>query len=321
MELIAAFTAGLSVFLLAAYAIRARALTPAESRLRFLTPRRDVRIEADEQGAILRRSASSIPAVTRLLTRRGYAERWAYDLERAGLSLRPGEYFLIRAMLAVVTFAVVFVVARNALAFVIGIALAVVAYMLPAFWLKMRVSRRIGALEKQLVETITLIANAQRAGFAFSQGVDVAAKRVGPPMSVELNRMLLDVNLGASTEDALMAMNERVGSDDLDMVITAILIQRQTGGNLAEVLDNVTETMRDRERIQGEIKTLTASQRLTGMILSAWPLVLGLLFAAINPSMTSLMWTTTPGIVLLCIWATLNFLGFITLRKILDIDI
>ena len=167
----------------------------------------------------------------------------------------------------------------------------------------------------------TLVANAQRAGFAFSQGVDVAAKRVGPPMSVELNRMMLDVNLGSSVEDALTAMNDRIGSDDLDMVITAILIQRNTGGNLAEVLDNVSETMRDRERIQGEIKTMTSSQRLAGLILSGWPAVIGLIFFAINPGMMSLMWTTSIGLVLLGLWLVLNFLGFFTIRRILDIDI
>lgn len=166
-----------------------------------------------------------------------------------------------------------------------------------------------------------LISNAQRAGFAFSQGIDVATKRIGPPMSVELNRMLLDMNLGASTEAALHAMNERIGSDDVHMVVTAILIQRQTGGNLAEVLDHVTETMRDRDRILGEIKTLTSSQRLTGFVLSLWPMALALVFLAINPDMMSLMWTTDAGLVMLGTWIVLNAAGFFAIRRILDIDI
>jgi tight adherence protein B len=195
------------------------------------------------------------------------------------------------------------------------------AFMLPAFWVKMRIGKRVSGIEKQLVEALTLISNAQRSGFAFAQGVDLAAKRVGPPISIELNRMLLDINLGASTEDALVAMNERIDSEDLDLVVTAILIHRQTGGNLAEILDNVTETMRDRERIKGEIKTLTSSQRLSGWILSLWPGVLALLFALIAPKMMSLLVTTTPGLVMLGIWGVLNLLGFISIRRILDIDI
>ncbi|HEY8173644.1 MAG TPA: type II secretion system F family protein, partial [Dehalococcoidia bacterium] len=288
----------------------------------YLSPQRDVTIQQGEDGeALLRRSASSIPAITRFLDARGYAVRWAFQLEQAGLTLRPGEYFLVRMMFALVTFAVVFVIGRNALTFVIALVAALVGFMLPAIWLRLRISRRINKINAQLVETITLIANAQRAGFAFAQGVDVAVKRMGPPISLELTRMLLDMNLGASTESALAGMNERIGSDDVDMVVTAILIQRQTGGNLAEVLESVTETMRDRERIQGEIKTLTSSQRMTGWVLSLWPAALGLLFFAINPSMMSLMWTTGAGIVLLVIWVVLNMMGIFTIRRILDIDI
>ena len=169
--------------------------------------------------------------------------------------------------------------------------------------------------------TPALIAGALRSGFAFSQGVDVAAKRIGPPMSVELNRMLLDVNLGASMEAALTSLNERIGSDDVDVVVTAILIQRNTGGNLAEVLDSVTETMRDRERIQGEIKTLTSQQRLTGWVLSLWPMGLFLLFFLVNHTRMALMWQTPVGIVLLVVFVILNLLGFFTIQRILDIDI
>jgi tight adherence protein B len=322
IEVLAAAVTGGALFLLMLYAIRVRAMTPGEARLRYLSPQREVTLEQGEDGeALLRRSASSIPAITRFLNARGYSQRWAFQLEQAGVTLRPGEYFLIRMVLALVTFAVLFVIGRNALMLVVAALGAAVAFMVPAIWLRMKVSRRIGKINAQLVETITLIANAQRAGFAFAQGVDVAAKRVGPPMSVELTRMMLDMNLGASTESALTAMNERIGSDDVDMVVTAILIQRQTGGNLSEVLDNVTETMRDRERIQGEIKTLTSSQRMTGWVLSLWPLALGLLFFAINPSMMSLMWTTGAGIVLLVIWGFLNTMGIFTIRRILDIDI
>jgi tight adherence protein B len=149
----------------------------------------------------------------------------------------------------------------------------------------------------------------------------MAAQRMPDPISTELNRMLLDVNLGASTEDALAGMNARIGSDDVDMVITAILIQRNSGGNLAEVLDNVTETMRERERMEGEIKTLTSSQRATAWVLTLWPVVLGLLFFAISPTAMSLMWTTGVGIALLIIWAVLTMMAAFTYRRILAIDV
>ena len=321
MEFLAAIIGAGAVFLFAAYAIRARQLTPSEARLQGLS-QRQVRVETDEEGKpILRRSASSIPALSRVLNARGYAQRWSTDLERAGLTLRPGEYFLVRVVFAIAAIAIVTLIGRNAAAFFVSLLLGAIAFMFPAIWLRMRLRGRLNKINSQLVETITLIASAQRAGFAFAQGVDVAAKRVGPPMSVELNRMLLDVNLGSSTEAALQAMNERIDSDDVDMVVTAILIQRQTGGNLSEVLDNVTETMRDRERIYGEIKTLTASQRFTGWVLSAWPGLLALGFLAIAPSIMSLLWTTTTGLFLIGLWLVLNFLGFVSIQRILDIDV
>src|SRR5207302_1377754 len=207
------------------------------------------------------------------------------------------------------------------IALLVGLVAGLMLYQVPALWVGFRTKRRIEKINAQLVETITLISGALRSGFAFSQGVDVAAKRIGPPMSVELNRMLLDVNLGASMEAALTSLNERIGSDDVDVVVTAILIQRNTGGNLAEVLDSVTETMRDRERIQGEIKTLTSQQRLTGWVLSLWPMGLFLLFFLVNHTRMALMWQTPLGVVLLVIFVILNLLGFFTIQRILDIDI
>lgn len=227
----------------------------------------------------------------------------------------------MRLSLAVLTVFVVTLIGRNGVAFAISLPLGAILFMLPAYWVRFRIMRRIEAINKQLVETFTLIANGLRAGFAFAQSVDVAAKRVGPPMSVELGRMLLDINLGMNTEDALRQMNERIASDDVDMVITAILIQRQSGGNLAEVLESVVETIRDRERIQGEIRTLTSSQRFTGWVLSVWPLCLALMFFAINPGIMSLMWETGAGRVLMGIWIALNVMGVFTIRRILDIDI
>ena len=322
MAALAALSASAFVFVVLAYVIRMRSESPTEARLHRLSAQREVVVTSSDEGRpLLRRSASSIPALSRLLSTSRYAATWAFDIERAGVSLRVGEYFLIRVIAAAVAFFVTMLVLTNGVGLLIACLLAAVAYMLPAFWLHFRIKRRLDRISAQLVETITLIANALKAGFAFAQAMAVTSQRVGPPMSIELNRALLDINLGASTEDALSAMNERIGSDDVDIVVTAILIQRNTGGNLAEVLERVTQTMRDREKVQGDIKTLTSQQRLAGWVLSLWPVALGLIFLAINPSMMSLMWTTGPGIVMLVIWATLTALAAFTYRRILAIDI
>lgn len=322
MAALAAILGGAAVFMMFAYAVRARMLRPSEARIRYLTPRQDLVVEKVADGkALLKRDASSIPAFSRMLGASGYAARWALELERAEVKLRPSEYLMVRLMLGLVAAAFITLLGRSAIAFVVGIPIGAIMYMMPAYWLRLKTQRRTDKINAQLVETITLIGNALRAGFAFAQAVDVAAKRMGPPMSVELNRMLLDVNLGSTVEDALSAMSQRIGGDDVDMVVTAILIQRNTGGNLAEVLEQVTTTMRDRERIQGEIKTMTSSQRLTGWVLSLWPVTLGLLFYVVSPATTSMLWKSQTGLFLLGIWVVLNFLGVYSLRRILSIDI
>jgi tight adherence protein B len=322
MPALVAISASACLFLFLVYLVRARGLRSPEMRIQRLSPSRDVSVgSGGDGGSFLKRNSSSIPAISRWIDTRGYAERWTFELERADLNLRPGEYFMMRLLLAVLVGAVVALIGRNAVAVVAAIPLGAMIYMLPAQWVKLRTRRRIAKINGQLVETITLIMNGVRAGFAFGQSVDVAAKRVGPPISVELNRMLLDVNLGGSMEDALSAFNERIGSDDVDMLVTAILIQRTSGGNLAEILESIGDTIQDRERIHGEIKTLTSSQRLTGWILSLWPAALALMFFAIAPSIMSLLWTTTAGLFLMGIWITLNVLGVFSIRRILDIDI
>ncbi len=322
MPILVAISASACLFLLFAYLVRARSLRSSpEMRIQRLSPSRDVTMTAGDEGTFLKRNSSSIPAVSRWLNTRGYAERWAFELERANVSLRPGEYFLLRLLLAVTAGLAAALIGRNTVAIFVAVVVGALFYMLPAQWLKRRTARRISKINAQLAETISLIANGVRAGFAFGQSVDVAAKRIGAPISVELNRLLLDVNLGGSTEDALSALNQRIGSDDVDMLVTAILIQRGSGGNLAEILEAIGETIRDRERIHGEIKTLTASQQLAGGILSLWPVALALMFFAISPSVMSLLWTTSAGLVLTGIWITLNVLGIFTIRRILDIDI
>jgi len=317
----AAVAGSLCVFLALAYAVRVRMLRPTEARIRYLSPSRSLSVERSDGVTLLRRAPSGIPALSRVLSASGYSARWAGELERANLTLRPGEYFLARLICAFGIGVIVTLIGRNGLFFVMGLVAAGVGFMLPAYWVKLRIRRRVRAIEAQLVETMSLVSNGLRAGFAFAQSFEVTAQRVGGPMGSEISRMLLDVSLGASLEDALRAMNERVSSDDLDMVVTAILIQRSTGGNLAEVLENVTETMRDRERVHGEIRTLTSQQRLTGWILSVWPIALGAIFFAVNPSMMKLMFTTGVGMVLLGVWAILTTMAMFTFSRILDIDV
>lgn len=289
-----------------------------EARLRALRARTAGK-EAEE--ALLRRGSSAIPALRRVLDTSVWADKAALDLEQAHLRLRVGEYLMIRLFLAGVLLAIPLLLLSNVIGLVIGLVLAVVGYMLPMLYVHLRKRRRLSRVDKQLVEALSHISSSIRAGFAMLQAIDAAAQRLDPPLSDEFSRLVADVRLGASLEDSLAAMSIRVGSYDLDMVVTAILIQRGSGGNLSEVLDNVAETIRERERIRGEIRVMTAQQRFAASVLAAWPVVLGGIFFLLNPSLMSNLWTESAGLVMLGIAITLQLLGILTIRRITNIEI
>ena len=167
---------------------------------------------------------------------------------------------------------------RNPLFLLIGL---VIGFFLPRFWLARRRNGRLGAFNKQLPDTITLIANALRAGSSFLQAIELVVRETRPPISIEFARVIREVNLGLPFEQALENMVRRVRSDDLELMATAIAIQHQVGGNLAEILDSIAYTIRERIRIKGEIRTLTAQQRLSGYVVAGLPIGLaGFLFVA-----------------------------------------
>jgi tight adherence protein B len=292
-----------------------------DARLRSLTWSPDDEAD-DEDNAVLRRSRLSIPGLRGLLTESPWIERWGLQLEQADLRLRPTEYLLVRSLCAALFFAVSVLILRQnivlvPLAFIFGF----IGFQLPAFYVGIRRQRRIVALDRQLVEMVRLISNSLRSGFAFMQGVDAAAKQLKPPLSTELQRLLADMSVGANTEEALQAMSRRIGSYDLDMIVTGILIQRATGGNLSEVLDHIGETMRERDRLRGEVRALTAQQRFTGTILAIYPAALALLFFALNPDMMSLLWETSTGLFMLGVAGVLQVMGFLLMRRILAIEV
>jgi tight adherence protein B len=153
------------------------------------------------------------------------------------------------------------------------------------------------------------------------QSFEFAGRQMEPPIALEIRRMLRDANLGMSAEDALVAMGERIDSRDLDMVLTAINIQRAVGGNLSEILDQVAATMRDRERIRGEIATLTSQQRMTGIVIGGLPVFMFVLFMMMNPTYMSLLFTEMAGRIMLIGAASLEVSGFFVIKRIMAIEI
>jgi len=294
---------------------------PAEQRLgalRLLIPKAQERDSAD----ILKAKASSLPPLRALLAHTNWSKQVVIDLERAGLSLRVGEYLLLRLIVAVITgLAGLLFIGSGGFGLLFALAFGGVGFMLPAWYLRRRWRRRAATISHQLIEMLQLISSALRSGFAFTQAVETAAKQLAPPILDEVNHFLHDTALGRSMEDSLNAMVERVDSYDLEIAVTAILVQSTTGGNLAEILGNVADTLRERERIRGEIRSLTAHQRFTAQVLSVYPVALAVIFFALNPSLMSVMWTERLGQVILAIGVGLQLIGAFAIPRILSVDV
>ena len=251
-----------------------------------------------------------------------WAERTRSQLERAGLALKLHEYVALRVLLALVAFVIVLALGNgHALAFLLGIVAGVVGYMLPAFYVRMRIARQVRKFNDQLADMLTMVANSLRAGFGLLQGLDLAAEQSQPPMSTELYHLLRDTRMGASIETALESMGERVGSYDLDVVITAILIQRSVGSNLSEVLEKVAHTIRERARIQGEINTLTAQKKLSGVIIGLMPPAVVVMMLTVNFDYMSALFTDPLGRILLVVAIAMDIVGILIIKRIVSIDI
>jgi tight adherence protein B len=222
-------------------------------------------------------------------------------------------------------FSIFFPGLSNPIALLIG---ALIGFLLPRFWLNRRKGGRLNAFNKQLPDTITLIANALRAGSSFLQAIELVVRESRPPISTEFSRVIREVNLGLPFEQALENMVRRVRSDDLELMATAISIQHQVGGNLAEILDSIAYTIRERIRIKGEIRTLTAQQRLSGYVVGFLPIALaGFLFVA-APGFMDPMFANPPaiaglpaGVIILFFGGFMMFIGFMLIRRIVDIEV
>ena len=182
-------------------------------------------------------------------------------------------------------------------------------------------NRRREKFNLQLPEALATMSNALRAGFSISQAFDSVVEQGEKPMSEEFAILQQQLKIGMTFEDALESLSQRVGSDDLTLVTTAILISRKTGGNVTEIFDKISETIRGRMRIERKVKTLTAQGRLQGIIVSALPIFLGIIMTIIKPKMMIPFLTSVTGIAAVLVMCTLIALGWLMIRKIIKIDI
>lgn len=255
---------------------------------------------------------------TRFAEARGLSERLDLQLEAAGVSLRSGE-FVVATVAAAIIGAVLGAALLQSL--LLALVIGVVAAAGPRIALKVALGRRAEKLREQLPDVLTIMASSLRAGHSFLQSLDTVAKEISQPAAAEFQRVVAEIRLGRAAEDAMESMAERVGSEDFKWAVLAVNIQREVGGNLAEILDNVADTLRERAMIRRQIRVLTSEGRLSAWVLSILPAAIGLYMFAVNPDYISLLFTTTLGWVMTITALCLLVIGIFWMKKVVDIDV
>lgn len=253
-----------------------------------------------------------------MIARRSWAEREAAELTRADVPLRVGEYLLLRwitaAGLALLALALL---GKLLLALPAGVA----GYFLPRLWVRYQQQRRRRRFDDQLVEAVMLLASTLKSGYSFLQGMEAVARELRPPIAQEFDRLVKEIGVGARADEALLRLVDRTRSDDLELVVTAIMIQRTVGGELAGILENIVKTVRERQRILRDIQTLTAQQRWSGYIIGALPIFLMIVISFFNPSYTGELLHTLHGRIMLAAATVMEMIGFVAIRRIIAIEV
>ena len=239
------------------------------------------------------------------------------ELILADIMMKPEEVCIIWIVLT-------FVPAGLAALFQLGLmpsaTLAVIGAFLPVVFIKVKKDKRKKAFEAQLGDTLIMMCNGLRSGFSFNQVMENVANDMPPPIGIEFGRVCNEIRYGATMEEALNSMCDRVKSADLLLVVSAVLIQRTTGGNLSEILSTISNTIRERIKIKGEINSITAQGRMSGLIIGALPIGIAAILMVVNPEYMSTFFTTTTGNIMLIVSVVMEVLGFFAIRKVVTVE-
>jgi len=258
-----------------------------------------------------------VAGLNRAIAQQSFGQRMSTELARADLKLTVPEYFLFNVASMLIGFLIALLLFRNILAIVGGL----LGFYIPRLYVKMRQRGRLIAFNNQLGDTITLLANSLRSGYSLLQSMETVAKELAPPVSEEFGRVVREIGLGLSNEEALNNLLRRVNSDDLDLMITAINVHHEVGGNLSEILDTIGHTIRERVRIKGEIRSLTAGQRFSGYTIAFLPFALGAVLSMMNREYMSVLFTDQCGLAMLITAAIMMVAGFFIIRRIVAIEV
>jgi tight adherence protein B len=261
---------------------------------------------------------SEVPSINRLLMKWSGSHRLRDFVSQAGLKIKPGRVLLMSGVLALIAYLVVVNVFHNLILGILALAGGAVS---PFAYVAFMRSRRLHAFEKQFPEAIDLLGRAVRAGHSFTSGLEMIAGELAEPVASEFRTTFEEQNFGLPVRDALLNLAERMPLIDVQFFVTALLIQKETGGNLAEILDNLSHVVRERFRIYGEVRIKTAQGRLTAAILISVPPIMILMMRVLNPDYIQVLFRDPVGPYILGAAALLQVVGAMILWKIVNIEV
>ena len=318
----AAFLGVLLFFGMLLYAPAGKASERAlQRRLRLYTRGGDRKQKKEQSSSLLGGTAlgrGAVSFVERLPRSKDFDEKLQVELDKAGWPLRSSEFVLLQVGGFIAGILIGWALFQRLW---LGVVFAVLGVIVPRFLLGAQISRRTSSFLSQLPDTLQLLAGSLQAGYGFLQALDTVAKEAAPPTSTEFARVLSEARLGRPIDEALDGMAERVGGEDFKWVVLAINIQRQVGGNLAQLLTTVANTLREREQVRRQIKVLSAEGRLSAYILVALPFVLFGYLSIINPDYIHQLTQETIGKIMMIGALVLIGVGAVWMRKVVNIDV
>jgi len=260
-----------------------------------------------------------IRTVDRAVQNQSFAQNLRNALARADLRFTVGEYLILWGAIAICAMFVGLVVLQSS---TLALLLGVLGLVGPRWYLRYLANRRLKLFNDNLADTIVMLASSLRSGYSMLQSMELVSREMAPPISTEFNRVIKEVGIGLSPEEALANLVRRIKSVDLEIMVMAINVQREIGGNLSIILDTIAHTIRERVRIKGEIKTLTAQATMSGAIISILPIALAFVIYLIDPKYISFFWEDHGcGLPLMGASLTMTAVGYFIMRKITKIEV
>jgi len=319
LALIAALLVFLA-FVVAFYAWRATTMSEGQKRVQDQLRRLSMlgREDTVDKGVLRDKRMSNITFVDRFLSSLPFSRKLELLLYQAGLNWRVGTLVLLMLLSGAVLFLLCSALLhRPLLGFVGGLGAAFIPYG----WVKGQKAKRMNQFSEQLPDSLDLMTSALRAGLSFPAALQLVAQESPEPLAQEFAVTFDEQNLGLDVKEALVNLTDRVDSLDLRFFVTAVIIQRETGGNLAEIMESIARIIRERFKILGDVKARTAHGRLTGMILSVLPIALGVIFTLIAPSYMLTFFRDPAGQAMLMACLVMQIVGYLWIRRVINIKV